>query len=224
MVARDENATSGFDYRAFLAKYAGVRISKCQAGDVIYAQGDRGDSLFYIVRGSVKVAILSDQGKEGVIAILGPGEFFGEGILSGHPHRMSTVTATSACEIASFSRDVMERALADDPDFAKSFFKFILHRNEKLKADLIDQLFNPSEKRLARILLTLASPGSGDDSRVVAVPVTQETLAQMVGTTRARINRFMRKFRELGYIDYDGAIRVRDSLQNVILEETHNAK
>ena len=226
MVARDENAASagGFDYRAFMAKYAGVTLSNRQAGDVIYAQGDRGDSLFYIVSGSVKVAILSDQGKEGVIALLGPGEFFGEGILSGHPHRMSTVTATSACEIASLSRDVMERALADDADFAKSFFKFILHRNEKLKADLVDQLFNSSEKRLARVLLTLASPGSGEHFRIVAVPITQETLAQMVGTTRARINRFMRKFRQLGYIDYDGAIRVRDSLQNVILEETNNAK
>jgi CRP-like cAMP-binding protein len=226
MVTHHENAASAgsFDYRAFMANYAGATISNCRANDVIYAQGEPGDSLFYIVSGSAKVAILTEQGKEGVIALLGPGDFFGEGALSGRSHRTSTVTATSAGEIVRVSLDVMRRALASDPEFAQKFLKFILQRNEKLKADLVDQLFNSSEKRLARILLTLASTGSGEQPRVVAVPVTQETLAQMVGTTRARINRFMRKFRERGYIDYDGAIRVRDSLQNVILEDTHNAK
>jgi CRP-like cAMP-binding protein len=228
MFAPDRKANGdkneNFDYRAFMAKYAGVTISNFQANDVIYAQGDPADAFFYIVNGAVKLAILSDQGKEGIIALLGPGDFFGEGALNGRPDRTSTVIATNASEIVRLSLDAIKRALAEDPQFAKRFFKFILRCNEKLKADLIDQLFNSSERRLARILLTLANPRPDEQSSVIPLPVTQEMLAQMVGTTRARINRFMRKFRELGYIEYDGAIRVRDSLQNVILQDTHNNK
>jgi CRP-like cAMP-binding protein len=225
MVTQNESAAdNGFDCRAFMAKYGGVTVSNFQANDVIYAQGDRADALFYIVSGSVKVAILSDQGKEAVIALLGPGDFFGEGGLNGRPDRTSSVIVTSLSEICRLNLDAIKRALAADPEFSKRFFKFILQRNEKLKADLIAQLFNSSEKRLARILLTLANPRPDEQSSVIPLPITQEMLAQMVGTTRARINQFMRKFRELGYIEYDGAIRVRDSLQNVILEDTHNAK
>ena len=218
----NNDAEESFDYRAFMANYRGVTIAKYRDGENIYAQGDPAEAVFYIVSGSVKISVLSDQGKEGVIAMLGPGDFFGEGCLDGRTHRTSTITTTSACEIARFGRDAIRRALAEDATFSQMFFRWILHRNEKLKTDLLDQLFYSSEKRLARILLTLANTGPGDTSRVISIPVTQETLAQMVGTTRARINQFMTKFRKLGYVEYDGSIRVHDALLNVILEEPGN--
>ena len=218
----NNDAEESFDYRAFMAKYRDVTIAKYRDGEIIYAQGDPAEAVFYIVSGSVKISVLSDQGKEGVIAMLGPGDFFGEGCLDGRTHRASTITTTNACEIVRLGRDAIRRALAEDTAFSQMFFRWILHRNEKLKTDLLDQLFYSSEKRLARILLTLANTGPGDTSRVISIPVTQETLAQMVGTTRARINQFMTKFRKLGYVEYDGTIRVNDALLNVILEEPGN--
>jgi CRP/FNR family cyclic AMP-dependent transcriptional regulator len=208
-----------FDYLAFIAAYGAVAIKKFREDETIYVQGDVADAVFYIVFGSVKITVLSDQGKEGVIAILGPGDFFGEGCLDGRTHRTSTITATSACEIVRFGRDAIKRALEDDAAFSHMFFRWLLHRTEKLKADLIDQLFNSSEKRLARILLTLANTGPDDPSGVIPIPITQETLANMVGTTRARINQFMRKFSKLGHIEYDHTIRVHNTLLNVILSD-----
>jgi CRP-like cAMP-binding protein len=158
-----------------------------------------------------------------VITILGPGDFFGEGCMDGGLLRGSTITTTSACEIARFDRATISRAIAADPVFAELFITFILHRNQKLQADLIDQLFNSSEKRLARILLTLANTGLSAQSNVIGVPINQEMLANMVGTTRSRINQFMNKFRKLGYIEYTGKIKVNNSLLNLILHDQPQA-
>jgi CRP/FNR family cyclic AMP-dependent transcriptional regulator len=175
-----------------------------------------------IVGGLVKISVFSDQGKEAIIAFLGAADFFGEDCLDARTHRTSTISATSESEIVRFGREAIRRALAADPAFSQLFFRWLLSRNEKLKTDLLDQLFYSSEKRLARILLTLANTGAGEGSRTIAIPITQETLAQMVGTTRARINQFMTKFRKLGYVDYNGTIRVHDTLLNIILEEQSN--
>lgn len=205
-----------FDYRAFVAKYSGSTTAKFAEGEVVYAQGDPAKAIFYVIGGSFKVTIFSEHGKEAVIAFLGPGDFFGEGCLDGHLLQSSTIAATTAGEIARFDRATIVQALKDDPVFSDLFLRFLLDRNQKLQADLIDQLFNPSEKRLARILMTLASVGLNDQSNVITMPITQETLASMVGTTRSRISQFMTKFRKLGYIDYDGQIKVHNSLFNII--------
>jgi CRP-like cAMP-binding protein len=220
------NARSGtsndeqFDHQAFIARHAGgASVVKYAEDEIVFAQGDGADAAFFLVSGSAKVTVISAHGKEAVLALLKPGELFGEECLDGHRPRDVTVTATSASEIARIERDTVARALADDPPFAKLFLNQVLSQNERLREDLIDQLFNSSEKRLARILLTLAKSGMSDQSNVIAVPITQETLAHMVGTTRSRINQFMTKFRKLGYIEYDGQIRVHDSLLNVFLPD-----
>lgn len=208
-----------FDYQAFLAKYAGATVTKYAEGETVYAQGDPADAAFYIVSGPVKVAVISEQGKEAVLALLTAGDFFGEDCLQPQPQRTSTVTATSACEIVRLDCVAIARALGDDPDFAQLFLRHVLNQSEKLREDLIDQLFHSSEKRLARILLTLANARQNDRSSEIAIPITQETLANMVGTTRSRINQFMIKFRKLGYVEYDGRIKVHSSLMNVIASE-----
>ncbi len=216
----DIHAGGAFDYQAFLDRTPGVgAVADYSANQIVYAQGDPTDALYYIVTGGVRVSVVSEQGKEGIIALLGPGSFFGEGCLDGRPMRTSTVTTTGACKIVRLRPDHVMRSLTDDPEFSKVFFRFLLGRTEKLKADLIDQLFNSSEKRLARILLTLANAGMDAKTNVIAFPVNQELLANMVGTTRSRINRFMNKFRKLGYIDYGDEIRVHNSLINIILDE-----
>ncbi len=208
-----------FDYKAFVAKYSGAIISKCADRDIVYAQGDPASAIFYAISGSFKVTIVSEHGKEAVIAILGSGDFFGEGCLDGGLLRNSTIAATTAGEIVRFDRTTIVQALKDDPAFSSLFLQFILDRNQKLQADLVDQLFNSSEKRLARILMTLASVGLNERSNVITIPITQETLANMVGTTRSRISQFMTKFRKLGYIDYNGQIKVHNSLLNIILDD-----
>ena len=214
------NEHEHFDYHAFMARHAGgASLAKCANGDLVFRQGDRADAIFYLVSGSLKVTVISEHGKEAVLAMLKPGGLFGEECLDEHRRRDSTVTATSSSEVARIERDTVARALADDPAFARLFLNQVLSQNERLREDLIDQLFNSSEKRLARILLTLAKSGMGDQSNVIGVPITQETLAHMVGTTRSRINRFMTKFRKLGYIEYNGQIRVHDSLLNVIVPD-----
>jgi CRP-like cAMP-binding protein len=214
------NKYEQFDYHAFIARHAGgASLAKCANGDVVFSQGDRADAIFYLVSGSLKVTVISEHGKEAVLAMLKPGDLFGEECLDGHRQRDSTVTATGPSEFARIDRDTVARALADDPAFARLFLNQVLSQNERLREDLIDQLFNSSERRLARILLTLAKSGMGDQSNVIAIPITQETLAHMVGTTRSRINQFMTKFRKLGYIEYNGQIRVHDTLLNVILPD-----
>jgi CRP-like cAMP-binding protein len=207
-----------FDHRAFIAKHGGT-VSKYLDRQIVYGQGDPADALFYIASGSVKVTILSEYGKEAVIAILAAGDFFGEGCLDGQLLQNATIAATNASEIARFSRAIITRALADDPAFARLFMHVVLERNRKLQADLVDQLFNSSEKRLARILLTLANTGLGSQSNIITMAISQEMLATMVGTTRSRINQFMNKFRKLGYIDYNGHIEVHNSLLNLILND-----
>jgi CRP/FNR family transcriptional regulator, cyclic AMP receptor protein len=208
-----------FDYKAFAAKYSGVAILKCTDRQIVYAQGDPANAIFFVIAGSLKVTIISEHGKEAVIAILGPGDFFGEGCLDGHLLRSSTIAATTSGEIARFDRATIEQALKDDPVFSHLFLQFILGRNQKLQTALVDQLFNSSEKRLARILMTLASVGLNDRSNIIDMTITQETLAGMVGTTRSRISQFMTKFRKLGYIDYNGQIKVHNALLNIILNE-----
>jgi len=208
-----------FDYLAFVANNPGAALADYPDRHVIFAQGDPTDAVFYIVAGSVKITVVSEHGKEGVIAILRPGDFFGEASLDGHATRAASAITTSASEIARFSKDTVTSAIARDAAFADTFFRFLLDRNERLQADLVDHLFNSSEKRLARILLTLANVGPHEQSGAVALPVTQETLANMVGTTRSRVSQFMSKFRRLGYIEYDEKIRVHNSLINIILHE-----
>ena len=214
-----ETRPEPFDYRAFIAKHGGGTVMKCGDKQIIYAQGDPADALFYIASGAVKVTILSEFGKEAVIAILGAGDFFGEAGLDGRPSQNSTITTTGESEIVRLDRAVVMRALRDDAEFARIFLGFLLQRNQKLQADLLDQLFNSSEKRLARILLTLAQTGASTQSSTINMAINQEMLATMVGTTRSRINQFMNKFRKLGYIDYNGKIEVRNSLLNLILHD-----
>lgn len=210
---------TSFGYEDFVATSAGAVVADYPERHVLYTQGDTADALFCIVSGSVKITIVSEHGKEGVISLLGSGDFFGEDCLADSAVRSSTATTASASKIARFSKEAIERAICHDATFCRAFIKYLLVRNERLKADLADHLFNSSEKRLARILLTLANIDSSEQSSVIPISVTQEMLAAMVGTTRSRINQFMTKFRRLGYIEYNGQITVRNSLLNIILAE-----
>ena len=219
-----EEQEKQFDYRGFIATHGGGSITKYNDRQSIYTQGETADALYYIVSGSVKVTIISEYGKEAVIGILTPGDFFGEGCLDGQLLQNSTIATTSDSEIVRLDRAAVVRALHEDPAFAQLFMHFVLDRNQKLQADLIDQLFNSSEKRLARILLTLANTGLGTKTNTITMAINQEMLATMVGTTRSRINHFMNKFRDLGYIDYNGKIEVNNSLLNLILHDQSNSE
>lgn len=216
-MAQDNNNHERFDILAFIAKHGSGNVSQYPMRQFVYRQGDPPVALYYIVSGTVKVTFNSENGKEAVIAFLVAGDFFGEGCLSGQLSRRTTVTTTTACEIAWLDRVMVKRVLGDDPAFSTAFLNFLLKQNEKLKENLIDQLFNSSEKRLARILLTLARTGQTEQSSVIALPINQELLANMVGTTRSRINQFMNKFRKMGYIEYNGHIKVHSSLLNLLL-------
>jgi CRP-like cAMP-binding protein len=207
-----------FDPKAFLAKADGGRsISKYRRHQIIFSQGDLADSVFYIHDGKVKVSITSEQGKEAVFAVLGPDEFCGEVCLIGQPRRVATATAITDCKIMRLERTAIIRVLHDEPAFSEMFVSHLLARNTRVEEDLIDQLFNSSEKRLARALLLLANFGKEGRPEPIIAKISQETLAEMVGTTRARVNYFMNKFRQLGFIDYNGTIKVHSSLLNVIL-------
>jgi CRP-like cAMP-binding protein len=216
-----EDGSKRFDHRAFIEKRGGA-ILKFANGQTIFAQGDRADSLFYIVGGTVKATFVSEFGKEAVIGILHPDDFFGESCLYEPFLRKMTIISTNDCDIARLERSAIVQALAEDQVFAGLFLRFLVSRNQTLQADLIDHLFNSSEKRLARILLTLANSGLSTQSNVITMAINQEMLASMVGTTRSRINQFMNKFRKLGYIDYNGHIKVNNSLLNLILNEQQN--
>ncbi len=226
MTADADNGKSentGFDYRDFVARYEGATTIRYSRHDTVYAQGDPADAAFYIINGSVKVTVISEHGKEGVLGLLKDGDFFGEECLHPHRRRNSTITSSTDCGIVRLDRETIAHALGDDIDFAHVFMSYILDQNDKLREGLIDQLFNSSERRLARILLALANAGLNHQSSEIAIPVTQETLASMVGTTRPRISQFMTKFRKLGYIDYDDRIRVHHSLVKVITEDDSDA-
>jgi CRP/FNR family transcriptional regulator, cyclic AMP receptor protein len=186
----------------------------------IFRQGHPADSLFYLRRGKVKLTVMSQQGKEAIVAILGPGEFFGEGCLAGQPSRMATAVALTECTLDKLEKPLMARMLHEQHDVSEMFVKHLLLRNIRYEADLVDQLFNSSEKRLARILLLLAHFGKESSAEIVVPRVNQDTLAQMVGTTRSRVSHFMNKFRKLGFIDYDDyGLTVHSGLLSIVLHE-----
>ncbi|HLB86339.1 MAG TPA: Crp/Fnr family transcriptional regulator [Terriglobales bacterium] len=204
----------------FLTKVGeGRAIADYRKNQKVFSQGDPADAIFYIQNGKVKLTVISQQGKEAVIGILGTGDFFGEGCLADQPLRMSTVTAMSECAIVRLERRATIRVLHEEPAFAELFLTYVLSRNMRLEEDLVDQLFNSSEKRLARVLLLLANFGKDGKPEPMIPKINQETLAEMVGTTRARISFFMTKFRKLGLIDYNGGLQVHRSLLNIILHD-----
>jgi CRP/FNR family cyclic AMP-dependent transcriptional regulator len=209
---------TGFEPKAFLAKVGdGKTISKYQKDQVVFSQGNEADAVFYIQKGKIKLTVISQRGKEAVVGILGPDHFFGEGCLNGHPLRVTTATAIDQCLITRIPKVAMIATLHDEPEFSELFMADLLSRNSRIEEDLIDQLFNSSEKRLARILLLLANFGKDAATEPILGEFSQETLAEMIGTTRSRVSFFMNKFRKLGYIEYNGKIEIRNSLPNVVL-------
>jgi CRP/FNR family cyclic AMP-dependent transcriptional regulator len=209
-----------FDPTVFLATVSGGRsISKYRQGERVFSQGKPADAVFYIQKGKVKVTVVSEQGKEAVVAILGLDEFCGEGCLTGQPLRLATATAMTDCEVMRLEKSTMVRVLHEEPAFSEMFVSYLLARTTRVEADLIDQLFNSSEKRLARALLLLANFGKDSPPEPIIAQISQETLAEMIGTTRSRVSFFMNKFRKLGLIDYNGHIEIHRSLLNVVLHE-----
>jgi CRP/FNR family transcriptional regulator, cyclic AMP receptor protein len=216
-------ATKGlpFDPKSFLAKVGeGRTISKYRKDQVVFSQGDLADAVFYIQKGKVKVTVVSDQGKEAVVALLAANEFCGEGCLAGQPRRIATVTAMTECTIMRLQKTSIIRVLHDEPGFSEIFISHLLARTIRVEEDLVDQLFNSSEKRLARLLLLLANFGKDGKPEPIIAKISQETLAEMIGTTRSRVSFFMNKFRRLGLIDYNGdGLEVYSSLLNVVLHD-----
>ncbi len=190
------------------------KIAEFGVREIIFRQGDPSDQIFYIQKGGVKLSVLNNVGKEAVIAVLGLGEFFGEGCLLGLPFRMATATAITRCTVLAIKKDEMIRELHAEPALADRFLSYLLSRSIRLEEDLVDQLFNSSEKRLARTLLLLARYGEQDQPQKLIAKVSQEMLAEMVGTTRSRVNVFMNKFKRLGFIQYDGGLHINPSLLN----------
>src|SRR5581483_7339722 len=187
-----------------------------------FGQGDQASTIFYIKKGKVKITVISPQGKEAVIAILGANEFFGEGCLIGQAKRLATASAMTECITIGVSKSEIQRILIDEPAFSQMFIAHILARNARVEEDLVDQLFNSTEKRLARILLLLANFGKEGRPEPIVAKISQETLAEMIGTTRSRVSHFMNKFRDLGFIDYNGHLEVHSSLLSVVLSETRS--
>ncbi|HSL23685.1 MAG TPA: Crp/Fnr family transcriptional regulator [Vicinamibacterales bacterium] len=192
---------------------------ECAPATTIFAQGDPAASVMYLEKGAVRLSVVSHSGKEAVIALIDAGHFFGEGCLAGQPQRMATATAMSSCTIVTLEKPEIRRLLHDRPGFADAFLSHMLTRNIRIEEDLIDQLFNSTEKRLARTLLLLARYGQPEASHRALPRVSQELLAEMVGTTRSRVNFFMNKFRKLGFIDYNGILKVNNSLLTVVLRD-----
>ncbi len=213
-------SNGSFDPKAFLASVgAGRSITKSREGELIFSQGDPADALFYIQKGKVKITTISEHGKEAVVAILNAGDFFGEGCLAGQPLRISTAAAMIDTLAARLDKAAVIRVLHDEPAFSELFMTYLLARNIRMEADLIDQLFNSSEKRLARLLLLLANFGKEGKPQPVVAKISQETLAEMIGTTRSRVSFFMNKFRRLGFIEYNGHLEVHSSLLSVVLHD-----
>jgi CRP-like cAMP-binding protein len=209
-----------FDAQAFLDSAGiGRKIKKVNREDVVYSQGEAANTVFYLNEGSVKLTVVNGAGKEAVITIIGPGDFFGEGCLAGQSVRMGTATAISASTVHVIEKGEMLKVLHEQHALSDQFIAFMLARNIRVEEDLIDQLFNSSEKRLARTLLLLARYGKEDQIRGVLPPISQEMLAEMIGTTRPRVNFFMNKFKKLGFIKYDGGLRVNTSLLSVVLHD-----
>ena len=209
-----------FDSKTFLAKAnVGRSISKYRKNQIVFSQGDPADSVFYIRDGKVKVTVISEQGKEAVVAVLGSDEFCGEGCLTGQLRRVATAAAMTECEIMRLEKEAVVRVLHDEPAFSEMFISHLLARTLRVKADLVDQLFNSSEKRLARELLLLANFGKEGRPETIIAKVSQATLAEMIGTTRSRVSHFMNKFRQLGFIKYNGTLEVHSSMLSVVLHD-----
>jgi CRP/FNR family cyclic AMP-dependent transcriptional regulator len=207
-----------FDPREFLAKVGeGKTIVEYGKDEVVFAQGDPANTIYYIQKGRLKVVVISEQGKEAVVGMLEPGQFFGEGCMNGHTLRIATTTAMEPCVVTAISKIAMLAALHSEPKFSELFMTHLLTRNSRIEEDLIDQLFNSSEKRLARLLLLLANFGKEGSPQPISPNISQETLAEMIGTTRSRVSFFMNKFRKLGFISYNGKIEVHSSLLNAVL-------
>jgi CRP-like cAMP-binding protein len=213
--------TSPFDPDRFLARLAAERtVREYQAGEFIFSQGDSADAVFYIHSGKVKLTVVSKRGKEAVVAILTDASFFGEGSLAGQPLRMSTASSVQRSSIIRVEKSVMMRLLHQEPEFAERFLAYLLSRSIRMEADLVDHLFNSSEKRLARLLLLMANFGHESKPVPVVAKISQETLAEMIGTTRSRVSFFMNRFRDLGFIDYSGGgMHVHSSLVSVVLHD-----
>jgi CRP-like cAMP-binding protein len=209
-----------FDPAAFVRKVAnGKSTREYRAKQAVFGQGDPADAVFFLQKGKVKLAVVSTRGKEAVIGVLDEGSFFGEGCLAGQPRRMSTASTLEASSIIRVSKAAMIKLLHRDPLFAELFTAYLLSRNARIEEDLVDQLFNSSEKRLARILLLLAHFGKEPRPETVIPKVSQETLAAMVGTTRARVSYFMNRFRKMGFIHYNGGLQVHSALLSVVLRD-----
>jgi CRP-like cAMP-binding protein len=218
------NGKQVFDPQTFLAKAnKGRTLADYQKGDKVFLQGDPADAIFYVQKGKVKLTVVSHQGKEAVVAILGTGDFFGEGCLAGQPQRMASAATMSDCSIMRLEKQGVIRMLHEQPAFSELFLHHVLSRNIRIEEDLVDQLFNSSEKRLARVLLLLANFGKEGKPEPVIPKISQETLAEIVGTTRSRVSFFMNRFRKLGFVHYDGqfagGLEVHSSLLNIILHD-----
>jgi CRP/FNR family cyclic AMP-dependent transcriptional regulator len=211
---------NGFDASLFLASVgSGRSIANHKAKTIVFRQGDPADAVFYIQKGRIQLTVVSEHGKEGVVAILGPGDFFGEGCLAGQPLHMASAGAMAASMVVRIEKQTMIRVLHEQPALSEMFMTFLLSRNIQIEADLIDQLFNSSERRLARLLLLLANFGKEGKLETVIPKISQELLASRIGTTRSRINYFMNKFRKLGFIEYNGGLKVHSSLLRVVVHD-----
>jgi len=209
-----------FDPKKFLAKVGqGRTLAQYQKDHIVYSQGEPADAVFYIQKGKIKLTVVSKSGKEAVIAIMESGEFLGEGCLAAQPLRMATAITISDCSIVRLEKAVMIRVLHDQPAFSAIFVSYLLSRTIRIEEDLVDQLFNSSEKRLARVLLLLSHFGKEGKPEPVIAKISQETLAEMIGTTRSRVSFFMNKFRKMGFIEYNGGLHVHSSLLNIVLHD-----
>ena len=214
-----ERKPRGFDVEAYLDATGGARtVVAYRRREVIFSQGDPGNDVRYLQKGAVKLSVLSQIGKEAVVAMLVPGDFFGEGVLAGQSVRIGTATAVVASRVLTIEKESMIQLLHNEPAFSDRFISYMLARNIRIEADLVDQLFNSSEKRLARTLLLLARYGGANPQRKLP-KISQETLAEMIGTTRARVNFFMNKFRKLGLIGYNGGLKINSSLLSIVLHD-----
>jgi CRP/FNR family transcriptional regulator, cyclic AMP receptor protein len=215
----EPKARRGFDLEAYLESTGPARkVVKYRRGDVVFAQGDPCTDVRYIQKGAIKLSVLSRIGKEAVVAMLSPGDFFGEGALAGQQIRIETATAVVASSVLAIDKEAMVRLLHDEPAFSDRFISHMLTRNMRIEADLVDQLFNSSEKRLARTLLLLARYGGANPQQKLP-KISQETLAEMIGATRSRVNFFMNKFRKLGLIEYNGGLKINSSLLSIVLHD-----
>ena len=213
-------AKSSFDPKNLLNKVGnGTTPADYAKNQQVFSQGDPANAIFYLQKGKIKLTVVSSQGKEAVIAILSGGDFFGEGCLAGQPKRMATVTTITDCSIVRLDKAETMQFLRNDPVFSEIFLQHLLSRNIRIEEDLVDQLFNSSEKRLARVLLLLANFGKDGKPETVIPKISQETLAEIIGTTRSRVSFFMNKFRKMGFISYNGKLEVHSSLLNVVLHD-----